>query len=74
MDSSTMATTPTNTSTATGTTRRSARRVCPSIFTAVPATYGYATTAPTNVGIVTWFGKHTAAMHHHRRPEEVASP
>jgi hypothetical protein len=38
------------------------------------AIYANATTGPIKVGFVAWHRCYTPVMHHHRRPEEVASP
>lgn len=67
---------------ATGMSRRSTRRACDTRFaarTVAPATHAYAYAAAfaacghTKVATVAWHQATTAAMHHARRPEEVAS-
>jgi hypothetical protein len=71
---------------ATGMSRRSTRRACVTSFdarTVAPATHAYAYAAAfaaafaacghTKVATVAWHQATTAAMHHARRPEEVAS-
>lgn len=42
-------------------------------FAAAQATYACTTPIRTIVGMMTWHRAYTAAMGHHRRPEEVAS-
>jgi cytochrome b subunit of formate dehydrogenase len=67
---------------ATGMSRRSTRRACVTGFAALavaPAIHthayaaAFATCGHTKVATVAWHKATTAAMHHARRPEEVAS-
>jgi hypothetical protein len=83
MSTNTMDTRRTHSSLATGSTRRLTRRAlvstpvtrgCTTGFAPTGASYANAITGPIKVSFVAWHRYYTPAMHHHRRPEEVASP
>jgi hypothetical protein len=74
--SATTTTVSANATLATGTVCQSPSRVrltTVAAFAAAQATYACTTPIRTTVGMMTWHRAHTAAMGHHRRPEEVAS-